>query len=299
LEVYQFLVETYPEDLNVYDTWGYLPIYYVCLSDAPLEIVQYLLDTHKRISENAVAEIPWQKIVDGFSIMFVSSAVLKAVIHWTIVDRLELVHHAPWKKEIVNAIDLIPGGGRKTWKEKDRQVNIVYNLLSLYELKEVTSILELVAWKSKVDQIQGATNNNSNRHVETSEPKEGTKDEDDAKRLSTATHTTQMSNDHGSVLDRSSISDRSSFVERESNIVERAVTISKTAIAEEGTSKKQDQNLEPSVPVDPNDPEALAIRNNCRINSGAELIISNVIPFCFYPVKLQPWDSEQQQRIWR
>ncbi|KAL3927039.1 MAG: hypothetical protein SGBAC_013243, partial [Bacillariaceae sp.] len=300
LELYQFLVETYPEDLTVYDTWGYLPLYYACLSDAPMEIVQYLLDTHKRISKNAAADMPWQSIVDSFSIMFVSAAVLKCVIHWTIVDKLQHVPHFPWREEIVNAIDLIPDGGRKTWKEKDRQVNAVYDLLKLYELKEMTSILELAAWKSKVDQSQGVK-----RHLDVEQlpadtvvaaaDYEKNTNEGGAKRwssasqatsrLSNATHTTRSSMETVSIADRHSIN-----AERES-IFDRASIIGKTVVEENNIPTEEDKEDDP-VQVD-SDPQVLSNRNNCRINSGAELIISNVMPFCLYPQPL--WAAELKQ----
>lgn len=297
-ELYQFLVETYPEDLTVYDTWGYLPLYYACLSDAPLEVVQYLLDTHKRISENAVAELPWQSIVDSFSIMFVSAAVLKCVIHWTIVDKLEHVPHFPWREEIINAIDLIPDGGRKTWKEKDLQVNAVYNLLKLYELKEMTSILESAAWKSKVDQSQGVKKHlveqlpadtvvaaaEYEKNANGDDPKRSSSASQATSRLSNATHTTRSSMESVSIADRHSIN-----TERES-IFDRTSIIAKTVV-EENTPAAEENKLDP-VSVEEGDPGVLSNRNNCRINSGAELIISNVMPFCLYPVTLQSWEQK-------
>ncbi|CAJ1950066.1 unnamed protein product [Cylindrotheca closterium] len=349
MELYQFLVETYPEDLTVYDTWGYLPIYYACLSDAPLEIAQYLLDTHKRLSpENAVEEIPWHAIVDSFSIMFVSAAVLKCVIHWTIVDRLELLEYAPWREAIIQSIDLIPDGGRKTWKEKDKQVNAVYDLVNLCELKELTSILELVAWKSKVDQttnttsqgdVDGKNQHQHQQHVElpvvlevaatatadsdsnSAAEQQEQEDEknndakevmvDPSKRLSSSTHTTHTTTRSSMETTASSTADRYSILttERES-IVDRSSIISKTVVEEEEKSSTDgavgavggghaqddddDDDDDDEEVVETDDPEALAMRNNCRINSGAELIISNVMPFCRCPVQLQAWDSSSQ-----
>mmetsp|Transcript_44407 Transcript_44407/g.106985 ORF Transcript_44407/g.106985 Transcript_44407/m.106985 type:complete len:622 (-) Transcript_44407:219-2084(-) len=325
LELYQFLVETYPEDLLVYDTWGYLPVYYACLSDAPLEVVQYLLDTHKRLSENAIAELSWHTIVDSFSIMFVSAAVLKGVIYWTIVDRLEHnIPYAPWREEIINAIDLIPDGGRKTWKEKDKQVNAVYDLVKLYELKEMTSILEMVAWKSKVDQSQGVdvvkkknmpVEHDSDNVAAVPAPATIAEHEEDAttnevvdpKRLSSATHTTgstrssmetlSISTDRYSITERESIFDRSSIIaktvveEKEERVASASAAAAHATTAETDDKTDDDNKLEQVVENE--DPEALAIRNNCRINSGAELIISNVMPFCLSAVKLNQWESSQ------
>ncbi|CAJ1937968.1 unnamed protein product [Cylindrotheca closterium] len=291
LELYQLLLEAHPDDINVTDTWGYLPVYYACLCDAPPEVVQYLLDTHKQLSENAAEELSWKTIVDNFSIMFVAAHVLKCVIYWTVVDRLKQVHCQSWKVDIINAIDMIPDGGRKTWKEKDTQVAAVYDLLSLYELKEMTSLLELAAWKSKMDQNQGMKKYVKGAFDEMSDHEEVNTKGAYAKRLSIATHTTlttHISSEPGSVSDRYSMSERGSITERES-IVERGSIISKTVVEE---SPHQEEDKLETVEVQ-NDPDAIAIRNNCRINSGADLIVSNVIPFCLYPVQLQPWEETE------
>ncbi|KAL3926459.1 MAG: hypothetical protein SGBAC_013467 [Bacillariaceae sp.] len=295
LELYQVLFEAYPDDINVRDAWGYLPVYYACSCDAPPEIVQYLLDCHKSLLENAVEELPWNRIVDNFSIMFVSAQVLKCVIYWTVVDRLKAVHYHPWKMNIVHAIDMIPDGGRKTWREKDKQVEVIYDLVSLYELREMTSLLELAAWKSKIEQSQGVEKKHVEAVVDESSDREEEKKGKFAKRLSIATHTThmtQISSELGSVSDRNSASERGSITEREST-AERGSMISKTVVEEEESPQKDENNIEP-VEVHNAPDDAVAMRNNCRINSCADLIISNVIPFCFYPVKLQPWDTTDQ-----
>jgi hypothetical protein len=211
LEVYQALVEHHPGDLMLEDGWGYLPVYYACLSEASVEIVQYLLATHK--STFADTKIYWQNIVDSFSIMFVSATVLRYVIHWSIEDRLATVDYEKWRVDILSEIELIPDGGRRTWKEKEINIANVYGKLAKYELKEVTSLLEMAAWKSKLSQSESV--------VREDKEKDG-----------------------------------------ESDAVE----------AMEG---EEDDHAEGKVVITADD----EFRKNCRINSGAELIISNVLPF--------------------
>jgi hypothetical protein len=201
-ELYQLLVERYPGDILIRDAWGCLPIYYVCLSDAPIKIVRYFLAMHRAVFPKTKLERT--QVIDSFSILFVSVDVLRCVILWTIADRLESLGHRDWKIDILHKVDQIPDGGRRAWKEKERQIALIHDMLALYEQKEVASLLELSAWKAKL------------------------------------------------------------------SLAGERLGIEKYDDAEESNDKKS------SIPRMTDE-----IRRSCRINSGSELIISNVLPFIF------------------
>ena len=158
LELHRKLVCTYPEDLLIEDEWGCLPIYYACLCDASLEIVRFLLKAHKKLFSDH--KLGWEKIIDSFSIMFVSTEVIRYVVHWSITDRLHCLNYDRWQADVVNEIQNIPGGGRKTWKERDDQIRRVHRKLSRYEIKELTSLLEMAAWKAKLDGSENENDDN-------------------------------------------------------------------------------------------------------------------------------------------
>jgi hypothetical protein len=49
LELYQLMVEYYPENLIVEDSWGAVPLLYAVWGDAPREIVQFLVRCYQSI----------------------------------------------------------------------------------------------------------------------------------------------------------------------------------------------------------------------------------------------------------
>ena len=61
VEVYQLLIERFPEDFVTEDNWGDLPIYYACMINAPLEIIRLLLDSHKAHFPDHVLD--WRRMI--------------------------------------------------------------------------------------------------------------------------------------------------------------------------------------------------------------------------------------------
>ena len=62
LELYQVLIEKYPENLVAKDRWGTLPLFYAVWGNAPSEIVQFLIESYKSIYPNY--EFNWTKFVE-------------------------------------------------------------------------------------------------------------------------------------------------------------------------------------------------------------------------------------------
>jgi ankyrin repeat protein len=61
IELYRFLVERFPECLITKDKWRELPIYYACMVGAPVEIIQFLLESLKAFFPNF--HLDWQKMI--------------------------------------------------------------------------------------------------------------------------------------------------------------------------------------------------------------------------------------------
>ena len=61
LELYQLMVEKYPENLIVEDAWGALPLLYAVWGDAPSEIVQFLVNSYQSHYPNH--EFDWNDMV--------------------------------------------------------------------------------------------------------------------------------------------------------------------------------------------------------------------------------------------
>ena len=149
LEFHKKLVKKHPKDLLIKDEWGCIPVYYACLCDASLEIVQFLLKAHRSLFSEE--KLTWDKIIDNFSIMFVSTEVLRYVVMWSVAPRLDVLNHDPWCIDVLREIQNVPEGGRKNWKEKESQIRKVHRKVAKYELRELSSLLELAAWKAKLD----------------------------------------------------------------------------------------------------------------------------------------------------
>jgi len=62
LPLYQAMIEKYPENLITKDKWGGLPILYAIWSNAPSEIIQFLLNSHESIYPNQ--ELNWSNMVE-------------------------------------------------------------------------------------------------------------------------------------------------------------------------------------------------------------------------------------------
>jgi hypothetical protein len=61
LEVYQLMVELYPDNLIVEDAWGAVPLLYVIWGDAPSEIVSFLVNSYQSLFPNH--EFDWNDMV--------------------------------------------------------------------------------------------------------------------------------------------------------------------------------------------------------------------------------------------
>lgn len=61
VKIIRVLLQYCPDDLIAKDKWGYLPFYYACECDAPLEIIQLFVEIHTAIFPDE--ELDWTKMV--------------------------------------------------------------------------------------------------------------------------------------------------------------------------------------------------------------------------------------------
>lgn len=143
LELYQVLVRRYPHYLVTKDEWGDLPLHYACKVNAPLEIVQFLLEAHKQAFPNY--KLDWKKAVE---VSGTSIELLVPVANSIFGSRYCALGLQQWQLEITKMINSIP---LDTWKRDNFIVQIQAKLLT-YEMMEATSLVELALWKAKLDE---------------------------------------------------------------------------------------------------------------------------------------------------
>jgi len=188
MELFQLLVEKYPENLIMKDKWGDIPLLYAFWGDAPSEILQFLVESYK--ANYADFQIPWERIIktiangkaslpliqnvlathkqyfpdqkcnlqDLVNSMLMDNAngfrwrapikTFRFIVHGSISERLDSLNVKRWRKELEKNVNAIHE--RVNMRGKDTL--LVYNKLDLFErVKEATSMLELSLWKAAID----------------------------------------------------------------------------------------------------------------------------------------------------
>ncbi len=76
MEMYQLLIEKYPEALVTKDNWGDIPLLYAFCCNAPSEIIQFMIENYK--SHYPEYEFDWEEMVD--SLVFLCAPLLRVQI---------------------------------------------------------------------------------------------------------------------------------------------------------------------------------------------------------------------------
>ena len=190
LGLYKVMLEKYPENLIVEDRWGALPLCYAVLSNhSSSDIVQFLaecyhslypaleLDWTKIIGTFAASKETIQNLVDvqhdyfrnqrfdwstildnALDVSLVSSP--KAFVNLvacSVSKRVKAIGVQYWRDELTNIKytepDLLTRDSRKQRRRVFRsevEAKLVQYETEYYNLKEATTILELVLWKNKM-----------------------------------------------------------------------------------------------------------------------------------------------------
>ncbi|KAL7542975.1 hypothetical protein ACHAXR_012277 [Thalassiosira sp. AJA248-18] len=193
LALYQVIVEKYPENLITEDKWGALPILYAVWGNAPSEVIEFLIESHKArypahdlnwvkmmetlsmgsppktvknlldMQRNSFPNqsIDWDKVLpkvlgkmEEIGIVCVDAVddpaeTYRFLLHFSISGRLNSIGVKQWRDMIMDEINCCPIGS--VYRNF-----ICFSLLDYEtkygELKEATSMLELVLWKKKINE---------------------------------------------------------------------------------------------------------------------------------------------------
>ncbi len=184
LEMYQLLVEKYPENLTVNDKWGDIPLAYAFCCNAPMEIIDFLVESHQ--SECSNFEIDWEGMIDSliylrtpvrrlqillethkgyfphqkFDMEIVVARVaglmdggyyhtkcetFRLLLNASIARRLDSLNVTNWRYVLEDRVRLITT--LPGWLEN--HVSALYSKLDIFERKkEIAPLLELALWKA-------------------------------------------------------------------------------------------------------------------------------------------------------
>jgi hypothetical protein len=190
LELYQLLVEKYPESLIVEDAWGALPLLYAIWGDAPSEIIHFLINSYQSLYPDH--EFDWNGMLITLGRANPPVSVIQNLldvrqtlspgytIDWDQILGV-LAERAEWDEPHANPktfcfltrcciVTRVSAIGVKHFRDAmadewmgddndfSRQAWYTETLTQLeyYEseyrkLKEMTSLLELALWKKKID----------------------------------------------------------------------------------------------------------------------------------------------------
>ncbi|KAL7445181.1 hypothetical protein ACHAXH_009743, partial [Discostella pseudostelligera] len=188
MELFQLLVEKYPENLIMKDKWGDIPLLYAFWGNAPSDILQFLVESYK--ANYANFQIPWERIIktiangkasfpliqnvlathkqyfpdqkcnlqdlvnsmlNGFRLR-APIKTFRFIVHASISERLDSLNVKQWRKELEKNVNAI--NDREYARREDTM--LVYNKLDLFErVKEATSMLELSLWKAAIENRLG------------------------------------------------------------------------------------------------------------------------------------------------
>jgi len=206
VEMYQLLIDKYPETLITKDKWGDIPLLYALWCNAtsevvdllvesyktlhqeyefdwkgmietsikrraPLEIIQKIVSTHQKsfsnqyldmkqfVTELAAFDSGQAKYSLGIRVTLIET--FRYLLRKSISKRLDSLDIRRWCTELENSIKSLSNSLEEK-KNRDRDTQAIYDRLATYEsIKEGTSVLELVLWKTKID-----TNRNKRARVD-------------------------------------------------------------------------------------------------------------------------------------
>jgi hypothetical protein len=148
LELLRALLLKHQENLVTVDNWECLPVDYACTLNAPIEIIQLLLDTQLMVFPDRKPN--WKKLVSTAN-MSASLEVIQYLVRLSITDRLNHLGLEQWQLEVSSSVEDILEDLTTEVRQRQRQIDWVYSRLKWFEQKEAISLLELALWKAKLD----------------------------------------------------------------------------------------------------------------------------------------------------
>jgi len=202
IEMYQLLLELYPENLITKDKWGELPLLYAFWSNASKDIRQLLVKSHKELFPtykidwggmvttmgiNNVSPICIHNVLDMYNSLGLNNVdweaiviglaqpggkcgkhTMRFILRSVITKRLSLVGIGNCREEMIKDVD-----SWQYYQDRVGRYKKLFSKLKTYEYQnEVASLLELALWKVKIDQSasnQNKTDNSSKKKARTGE----------------------------------------------------------------------------------------------------------------------------------
>jgi hypothetical protein len=190
LEVYRLIVEKYPANLITEDRWGALPLLYAFWGDAPVEIINFLIDSYQSLypdhefdwtdmvitlgRANAPVDviqnlldvqhtlypgynIGWDQILEELSRVsddepFVHPATFCFLTRCSIATRVSAIGVKHFRDNMADNWmgDKDSDFNREMWRN-ETLTKLEYYESEYQKLKESTSLLELALWKMNID----------------------------------------------------------------------------------------------------------------------------------------------------
>ena len=250
LELYQLLIDKYPQNLVTKDKWGARPLFYALWGGAPGEIIQFLIDSHKSNYPNN--ELNWGEMVETLCVAGASLGVLK-----NLLDVQQT--HFPDKK--ISWDNLLEISARPLKDLSDERPGVeVFRFCIQYSLSDRVRSIGLKQWRADIiNMIESIPDKTHDTPT-------------------TPAHRRDPANTRKAHLDR--IRSKLATYERDFHCLKEATSMLEFAMwsakmsesthinpsSSEGSNKK--------MKVDKSD-----FRNQCHISCGADNIIENVLPY--------------------
>ncbi len=195
LEIYQLLVEKYPENLTVHDQWGEIPLTYAFCCRAPIDVVEFLVESYRLkrpdfdfnwehmatflarhgasfrsiqiLVDTHCSYFPDQKLDLKNVVMEVVSSpesasdkTIQFLLQRSMQNRIDTLNVRRWSSDICESIYEISRENRLLVDERlPGNPRWLYNELDAYEsFKEATTLLELALWKTALTERFFKTN---------------------------------------------------------------------------------------------------------------------------------------------
>ncbi|CAJ1938938.1 unnamed protein product [Cylindrotheca closterium] len=147
LPLYKVLLKHCPDDVITKDKWGDLPLHFACKIDAPLEVIQLLLEESYKTMEEPM-DLGVEGILKDSNNQF-SGQTARLLLQYHTKERQESLGLESWRHDVALGMDQVALEDR--WSARDDRITEVLRKLTTFETKESTALLELVFWKARME----------------------------------------------------------------------------------------------------------------------------------------------------
>ena len=194
IELYRVLIEQYPKNLVTKDGWRAVPLLYAVWGQAPDDIIQFLVGSHQSIYPNCKLNwtsmirtlfrasapleviqklltiheesfpgqsINWDRVFERLTSprkkhSLASKNTVRQLVKYSIAERISKIGIKLWRDEMTSLMntDISKDTLLQVWLDGFRSKLVKYEK-EYSNLKEATTILELVLWKKNMNDLVG------------------------------------------------------------------------------------------------------------------------------------------------